>query len=126
MNEQQRQGETEIQNSELLATVYQGYAKMCDEVASKRGTLDAEVASVIFQEPSAVLATTTKEQEQDFLEFDVVDDDDISVLSDGMTDSSLGSDGSGRSRQLVRRLRRMMSRARVGAARRSEVDSEKK
>jgi hypothetical protein len=89
MHEQQRQRETEIQNSELLATVYQGYVNMCEEAASTRGTLDAEAASVIFQEPSAVLVTTTKEHEQDFLEFDVVDDDDISVLSDGMSDASL-------------------------------------
>jgi hypothetical protein len=100
LTEQKRQERSKIEASELLATVYEGYAQICRVDALQRGRSDARVATGILRK--SLPSCNVKEER--FVEFYAEEeDDDISVLSDDGTKAKIVQ-------RVARRLMKMMKR----------------
>jgi hypothetical protein len=100
LTEQKRQERSKIEDSELLATVYEGYTQICREDALQRGRSDARVATCVLRKS----LPACNEKEERFIEFDAEEeDDDISLLSDDGTKAKI-------IQKVVRRLMKMMKR----------------
>lgn len=108
-DEQQRQRDEDCVCSEMLATVYEGYTMLSVDSALRAARKDAAEAAA-YQEESVALVTDSKPPVE---QFDVTDDDDVSVLSDGVADLSLGSD----EKSIVKRFKSFVQKRRSATMR---------